>query len=218
MDEKAAVAKFYECADRKNLQGCIEALKDISVQKLNTYDEDGYDMLISAVVGGSDCAVAALMYDGRCDWTRAEDLCGLTAKDFSMDYPEMSIIRQAFEDVGYPAFICRDNIIIRRKELFNRLMAGSFEADKACFDMLEHDFQRVILLTNEKISKKDFENWLSPDGLDCMGQIFLLEYDEEYAQKFVSWDKLVNECSDNQLQSLQEKFPEMVAKYMNTKN
>ena len=213
MDEKTAVAKFYECADRKDLQGCIEALKHISAGTLNTFDDDGYDMLISAVVSGNECAVAALMYDGNCDWTREEHLCGLTAKDFSLDYPEMSIIRQAFVDVEYPSFVCRDNKVIRRRELYDRIMADLFEADKACFNMLEYDFQRVSLLTNGKISKEDFENWLSPDGLDCTGQIFLLEYDEEYAEKFVNWDKLVNECSDNQLQSLQEKFPEMVAKY-----
>ena len=74
MNEKDALQKFYECANNNDLPGCLESLKDISIDTLNKQDSDDYDMLISAVVSGNACAVTALLQDNRCDRTHEENL------------------------------------------------------------------------------------------------------------------------------------------------
>ena len=60
MRENDAVRKFYACAAKNDVNGCLESLKDISIDTLNKQDDDNYDMLISAVVSGNECAVKAL--------------------------------------------------------------------------------------------------------------------------------------------------------------
>ena len=65
MNEKEAFIEFYDCVRRDNFPGCLEALKKLSVEAINRQDDDGYDMLIEAVVAGNECAVEALLQDGR---------------------------------------------------------------------------------------------------------------------------------------------------------
>ena len=96
MNEQDACKKFYECANSNDLEGCLAALKDISVERLNRQDDDDYDMLIQAVVNEDPCEVEALLIDNRCDLNHRENLCGMTAREFAMDYPDDSRIKQLF--------------------------------------------------------------------------------------------------------------------------
>lgn len=96
MTEKDALRNFYECVNCDDLDGALAALKSISAETLNHQDGDDYDLLIQAAATGNDCAVEALLKDGRCDTTHEENLCGRTAFDFGMDYPADSRIHQAF--------------------------------------------------------------------------------------------------------------------------
>ena len=96
MTEKDAVARFYACVRNDDLAGAVEALKLISTECINSYDDDDYDMLIQAVVNGDPCAVEALLIDNRCDLNHYENLCGMTAREFAMDYPDDSRIKQLF--------------------------------------------------------------------------------------------------------------------------
>ena len=120
-------------------------------------DDDNYDMLISAVVSGNECAVKALLQDNRCDRTHEENLCGMTAEEFAMDHPENSPIRQAFIDAPMQEFIYRDGTVIDRGDIFDRIMDDTIECDQGCFDMLPGDFYRAELVVNGKVSKEDFE-------------------------------------------------------------
>ena len=195
MNEQDACKKFYECADSNDLEGCLAALKDISVERLNRQDDDDYDMLIQAVVAGNECAVEALLLDNRCDRTHEENLCGYTAEMFAMDYPADSRIYQAFMEAPMQEFIWRDGEIIRREDIFDRLMDGTLEADQGCIDMLYSDVARVQLLLEGKISKTDFENWAHPEELLWEGLLALLAGDGEYGRKFVNWD-YINDAAE----------------------
>ena len=195
MNELSACKKFYECADSNDLEGCLAALKDISVERLNRQDDDDDDMLIQAVVAGNECAVEALLLDNRCDRTHEENLCGYTAEMFAMDYPADSRIYQAFMEAPMQEFIWRDGEIIRRENIFDRLMEGTLEADQGCIDMLYSDVARVQLLLEGKISKTDFENWAHPEELLWEGLLALLAGDGEYGRKFVNWD-YINDAAE----------------------
>lgn len=96
MTEKEAVARFYACTENNDLAGAVEALKMVSAEKINFHDDDDYDMLIQAVMDEDACAVEALLIDNRCDLEHYENLCGMTAREFALDYPEDSRIRQLF--------------------------------------------------------------------------------------------------------------------------
>jgi seryl-tRNA(Sec) selenium transferase len=82
MNEIDALKKFDNCAVENDLQGCMECLKYISVDTLNRQDEDDY----RAVVNENACAIEALLQDNRCDRIHVENLCGLTAENFVIDY------------------------------------------------------------------------------------------------------------------------------------
>ena len=207
MRENDAVRKFYACAAKNDVNGCLESLKDISIDTLNKQDDDNYDMLISAVVSGNECAVKALLQDNRCDRTHKENLCGMTAEEFALDYPENSPIRQAFDDAPMQKFIYRDGRVTAREDIFENIMNDSLEADKGCFDMLPGDFYRVQLVVNGKISKEDFESWLNPAELYWDAQIALLIGDEEYAEKFVDWDYIREAASANEWLSFLRDLP-----------
>ena len=188
MNEKDALKKFYECANNNDLAGCLKSLKDISIDTLNKQDDDDYDMLIQAVVSGNGCAVTALLQDNRCDRTHEENLCGMTAEQFSLDYPEDSPIRQAFANAPMQEFIYRDGKVIGRRDIFARIMDDTLECDKGCFDLLPGDFYRAELVVKGKVSKEDFESWQDPAEMYWEGQIALLIGDEKYGQKFVDWE------------------------------
>lgn len=208
MNEKDAPKKFYECAGRNDLQGCLESLKDISTRTLNKQDNDGYDMLISAVVSGNECAVTALLQDNRCDRTHEENLCGMTAEGFTADHPEDSPIRQAFANAQMQKFICRDGKVIKRSDIFDCIMNDTLECDKGCFDMLPGDFYRAQLVVNGKVSKEDFESWTDPAELYWEGQIVLLTGDEEYGKKFVVWDYIRNAAEPDEWLSFLRDLPQ----------
>jgi ankyrin repeat protein len=97
MNEKDALKKFRESTICNDLPGASEALKHISAETINFQDDDDYDMLIQATVDGNSCAVEALLEDGRCDLTHVENLCGMSAYDFSKDYAPDSRIYQLFQ-------------------------------------------------------------------------------------------------------------------------
>ena len=198
MNEKTALKKFYECANNNDLAGCLESLKDISIDMLNQQDDDDYDMLISAVVSGNPCAVAALLQDNRCDRTHEENLCGMTAEEFSLDYPEGSLIRQSFVNAPMQEFIYRNGEVIKRDEIFDRIMAGTLEADKGCFDMLPGDFYRAELFINGKVGQEDFENWVNPHELYWEAQTALLAGNKEYGEKFVDWERMRNDADPDE--------------------
>ena len=212
MNEKDALKKFYECANNNDLAGCLESLKDISIDTLNEQDDDDYDMLISAVVSGNECAVTALLQDNRCDRTHRENLCGMTAEEFAMDYPEDSPIRQAFADAPMQEFIYRDGKVIDRKEIFNRVMDDTLECDKGCFDMLPGDYYRAELVVNGKVSKEDFESWVNPAELYWDAQIALLIGDEEYGKKFVDWEYIRESAKANEWLSFLRDLPQYADK------
>ena len=96
MDEKKAIAEFWKAANENNESAAENALKQISRETVNAQDDDDYNMLITAVQNGNACAVRALLASGKCDLELRENLCGMTAKEISEDYPENSPIRQAF--------------------------------------------------------------------------------------------------------------------------
>ena len=212
MNEKDALKKFYECANNNDLPGCMESLKDISIDTLNKQDNDDYDMLISAVVSGNECAVTALLQDNRCDRTHEENLCGMTAEQFAMDYPEDSPIRQAFADAPSQDFIYRDGKVIYRNDIFDRVMDDTLECDKGCFDMLPGDFYRAQLVVNGKVSKEEFESWVNPAELYWDAQIALLIGDEEYGKKFVDWDYIRKAASANEWLSFLRDLPQYADK------
>ena len=207
MNEKDGLKKFHECANNNDLPGCLESLKDISIDALNQQDDDDYDMLIQAVVSGNECAVVALLQDNRCDRTHEENLCGMTAEQFAMDYPEDSPIRQAFADAPMQDFIYRDGKIIDRNDIFDRIMDDTLECDKGCFDMLPGDFFRAELVANGKVSKADFESWVNPAELYWDAQIALLIGDEEYGKKFADWDYIREAASANEWLSFLRDLP-----------
>lgn len=188
MDETKAIAEFWKAANENNEQAARNALMNISRETINSQDDDDYDMLIQAVVSGNACAITALLQDNRCDRTHEENLCGMTAEQFAMDYPEDSPIRQAFADAPVQDFIYRDEKVIDRNDIFDRIMDDTLECDKGCFDMLPGDFYRAELVVNSKVSKADFENWIIPAELHWEGQIALLIGDEEFGKKFVDWE------------------------------
>ena len=212
MNEKDALKKFYECANNNDLAGCLESLKDISIDTLNKQDDDDYDMLISAVVSGNECAVTALLQDNRCDRTHEENLCGMTAEQFAMDYPEDSTIHQAFVNVPMQKFIYRDGKVIGRNDIFDRIMDDTLECDKGCFDMLPGDFYRAELVVNGKVSKEDFESWVNPAELYWDAQIVLLIGDEEYGKKFADWDYIREAASANEWLSFLRNLPQYADK------
>ena len=212
MNEKDALKKFYEYANNNDLAGCLESLKDISIDTLNKQDDDDYDMLIQAVVSGNACAVTALLQDNRCDRTHEENLCGMTAEQFAMDYPEDSPIRQAFADAPVQDFIYRDEKVIDRNDIFDRIMDDTLECDKGCFDMLPGDFYRAELVVNGKVSKEDFESWINPADLYWEAQIALLIGDEEYGKKFVDWDYIREAASANEWLSFLRDLPQYADK------
>ena len=96
MDEKKAIAEFWKAANENNEQAAENALERISRETVNAQDDDDYNMLITAVQNGNACAVRVLLASGKCDLELRENLCGMTAKEISEDYPENSPIRQAF--------------------------------------------------------------------------------------------------------------------------
>ena len=208
MNEKDALKKFYECAGNGDLQGCLECLKDISIDTLNKQDDDDYDMLISAAVSGNECAVTALLQDNRCDRTHKENLCGMTAEEFALDYPEDSLIRQAFADAPMQEFIYRDGRVIDRNDIFDSVMKDTLECDKGCFDMLPGDFYRAQVVVNGKISKEDFESWLNPAELYWEAQIALLTGDEEYGKRFVNWEYIRNTADADEWLSFLRDLPQ----------
>ena len=208
MDEKDALKKFCECANNNDLSGCLESLKHISVDTLNEQDDDDYDMLIQAAVTGNECAVTALLQDNRCDRTHVENLCGMTALEYAMDYSEDSPVRQAFADAPMQNFIYRNGKVIDRSDIFDRIMDDSIECDKVCFDMLAGDFYRAQLVVNGKVSKEDFESWINPAELYWEAQIALLIGDEEYGKTVVDWDYIRDAADPNEWLSFLRDLPQ----------
>ena len=146
MNEKEAFIEFYDCVRRDNFPGCLEALKKLSVEAINRQDDDGYDMLIEAVVAGNECAVEALLQDGRCDWSNRECLCGMTAEELSRSYPEDSGIRLAFVEEAPGKIIFRNGKVIPGEEIYQRIMNDELEADEGCLYMLpEHVCAKLAL-------------------------------------------------------------------------
>ena len=208
MNENDALKKFNESAKENDLQGCMEALKSISIDTLNHQDDDGYDMLIQATVAENVCAVIALLRDNRCDRTHEEYLCGMTADEFAMDYPEDSPIRVAFAKAPMQQFIYRNGEVIDRNDIFKRIMENTLEADKGCFDMLPADYYRAELLVNGKISKENFEEWINPAELYWEAQISLLIGDEEYGKTVVDWEYIREAADPNEWLSFLRDLPQ----------
>ena len=100
MDEKKVIAEFWKAANENNEQAARNALAHLSRETINAQDDDGYTMLITAVQNGNLCAIRALLDSGQCNLDLRENLCGMTAGDFSEDYPENSPIRQEFCRIG----------------------------------------------------------------------------------------------------------------------
>ena len=208
MTEQDALKKFVECANGHDLAGCLDALRHLSVDTLNAQDEDGYDMLISAAVSGNGCAVAALLRDNRCDRTHAENLCGMTAAEYAMDYPENSPLRKAFAEAPAQEFIYRDGRRIERGDIYDRIMDGTLECDKGCFDMLPGDCWRAALVVGGKVAKEDFERWLNLAELYWEGQIVLLIGDEQYGRKFVNWEEIRKSAEPHEWLSFLRDLPQ----------
>ena len=130
MTEKEFHREFAECANRDDFEGCLAALEGVSAEVINRQCDDGYDMLISAVMSGNPCAVEALLADGRCDRTNREGLCGLTAEEFALNEPEDSRVRIAFEESLPAQYIYREEKLIPREEIFHLIMTDQLEADE----------------------------------------------------------------------------------------
>lgn len=207
MTEQEALKRFIKCANLDDFGGALEALKYISAETLNRQDGDDYDMLIQATVNGNPCAVEALLKDGRCDITHWENLCGRRAYDFAMDYPEDSRIRQAFLNAPPPEYIFRNGELIRRGDIYDRIMDGTLEADEGCFSLLEHFFC-ADLVVKGKVSKEDFESWINPKELYWEGQIALLMGDEEYGKKFVNWEYIRDAAEPDEWLSFLRDLPQ----------
>ena len=212
MNEQDAINKFFYYARHNDLAACQEVVKYISIDTLNRQDSDDYDMLIEAVVAENTCAVIALLQDNRCDRTHVENLCGMTAWEYAMDYPENSPIRQAFAEAPMQDFVYRDGKVINRSDIFDRIMDDTLECDKGCFDMLPGDFYRAELVVNGKVSKDDFESWIIPEELHWEGQIALLTGDEEYGKKFVDWDYIRDAASASEWLSFLRDLPQYADK------
>ena len=158
MTEKEIFREFKECANRNNFDGCLAALKKLSADAINRQCDDGYDMLITAVVSDNSCAVEALLYDGRCDRTNRECLCGMTAEDFALDYPENSEIRIAFEEALPAQYIYRDGVLIPREEIFYLIMTDQLEADEGALSLLKSS-TCAKLFQHNKINDDCLENF-----------------------------------------------------------
>ena len=98
MEVNEAVKMFWNAAEAGDDAKARKALESIPAEVVNRCDDDDYDWLITAVQNGNACAVRALLASGKCDLEHRENLCGMTAEEFSHDYPEESPVRQAFEE------------------------------------------------------------------------------------------------------------------------
>ena len=156
MTEKEIRREFAACAQRDDFEGCLAALEELSAKTINRQCDDGYDMLISAVVSGNPCAVEALLHDGRCDRTNRENLCGLTAEEFALNEPEDSRIRIAFEESLPAQYVYRNKLLIPREEIFHLMMTDQLEADEGALSLLPLS-TCVKLLQHNKISKECME-------------------------------------------------------------
>jgi hypothetical protein len=156
MTEKEILREFTECANRNDFDGCVAAVEKLSAECLNKQCDDGYDMLISAVVSGNACAVEALLYDGRCDRTNRESLCGMTAEEFALDNPEDSEIRIAFEEAFPAQYIYRDGVLIPREEIFHLIMTDQLEADEGALSLLPLSTCEKLFVNN-KINEECME-------------------------------------------------------------
>ena len=96
MEVKEAVKMFWKAAEANDDAAAQKALESIPPEVVNECDGDDYDWLISAVQNGDACAVRALLASGKCDLAHRENICGMTAEEFSRDYPENSPVRRAF--------------------------------------------------------------------------------------------------------------------------
>lgn len=187
MDENNAIKNFHISCKNNDLTGAMNALKSISTQTINQQDDDGYNMLIQAVVSNNECACIALLKENRCDRTLEEDLCGLTAYELSQQYPKNSPICEAFNNAEFQTFIYRNKRVIPRADIYDEIMQGTLEVDKGILDMLPGDYYRAMLVVNNKISKDEFSQYINKDEFHYEGQITLLIYDEEYGKQFVDW-------------------------------
>ena len=98
-----AVKMFWKAVETGDCAKAKEALGYIPAEVVNRRDGDDYDWLITAVQNGDACAVRALLASGKCDLGHRENLCGMTAEEFSRDYPEDSPVRQAFANHDFKA-------------------------------------------------------------------------------------------------------------------
>ncbi len=78
---------------RKTFTNVIDNMAKLNV---NQRDGDDYTPLIRAVQNGNEDSVRELLKDDRVDLNIRENLCGMTAEEFSRDYPEDSEIRKLF--------------------------------------------------------------------------------------------------------------------------
>ena len=100
MEVKEAVKMFWNATVEDNDAAARKALESIPAEVVNKRDGDDYDWLITAVQNGNVTAVRALLASGKCDLDHRENLCGMTAEEFSRDYPANSPMRLAFEEFG----------------------------------------------------------------------------------------------------------------------
>ena len=156
MTEKELHREFTACVNRDDFEGSLAALEKLSAEAINRQCDDGYDMLISAVVSGSPCAVEALLHDGRCDRTNRECLCGLTAEEFALDEPAESRIRIAFEESLPAQYIFRNGVLIPREEIFHLIMTDQLEAEEGALSLLPLS-TCAKLLQHNKISEECME-------------------------------------------------------------
>ena len=172
MTEKEIRREFVSCANRDDFEGCLAALEELPAEVINRQCDDGYDMLISAVVSGNPCAVEALLHDGRCDRTNRENLCGLTAEEFALDEPENSRIRIAFEESLPAQYIYRDGKLIPREEIFHLIMTDQLEADEGILSLLPLS-TCAKLVQHNKISKECMEELAAcrPDLAQALTEI-----------------------------------------------
>lgn len=211
MNKQDALKKFYECAANDDLSGCLDALKFVSAATLNKQDGDDYDMLIQETVNENACAVEALLIDGRCDMTHEENLCGLTAFAFAMDYPADSRIYNAFLKYAPGKYIFRNGNLIAKEDIFARIMDGTIEAEENIVTQMLSDIDAVNLMLAGKISRNDFENYIKPDGLSAESQFILLLQDEQYGKKFINWDYLKDNATVDLWIKVLQKYPQYTA-------
>ena len=96
--------------------------------------------------------------------THEENLCGLRACDFAKDYPEDSRIRKAFDAAGPAPCIYRGKELIRREDIFGRLMDGTLEAGEGSLSLLSDD-DCAQLAASGRISMDDFKSRVDPGEL-----------------------------------------------------